>query len=221
MTLRWIDVYRKRGFVGPRYRGILGKLRFAIEHLVKRTDVVSVATPESFLAVAPPPGPSIEVHWIDSPEGLRPHTGQFESEYYPGFLDSWWAAFKWGETLILGTVDDRVAAFVWLQQGTDEGLRFPWGCLLPGDARMVRGGVLPSFRRQGVNTRFKYLALKATLDRGAHRVHIDCHRNNRVSLKSQIRAGFRPVGEMTVLGPLLGRNFVRWKAGRVRIDDVK
>ena len=71
------------------------------------------------------------------------------------------------------------------------------------------------FRRHGVNTRFYQQVLKELFARGASRVWIDCTKDNWPSLKAQLRAGFRPIGEIAVCGLLLGGRAIWWRPARL------
>ena len=142
----------KKGFVGPHYRGVAGKARMAWEHWVFRTDVISMANRFSIDSVPEPEGPALTLRIVDDAEALLAYQRQFEREYYTGYLDPWIRAFGWGERLALGLIRDEVAGFYWIQDGTAAGNRSYYGVLLKGDARILRAGVVPSRRRQGVYT---------------------------------------------------------------------
>lgn len=200
----------RKGFVGPQYRGVLGKARFAFESVVARKDFLFVATPESFAAVPAPAAGPLELHTISSFDELGPYAADLEREYYPGFLDAWRAPFGWGEELVLGTVEGQAACFHWLQRGSAAGVPVYWGSLLAGDARMLRAGVAPSFRRQGLNTLMDHMLLDRLFAAGMARVYIECHRNNVPSIRAFLKAGFRPLRLFTVVELRPFRSFLRW-----------
>jgi RimJ/RimL family protein N-acetyltransferase len=81
-----------------------------------------------------------------------------------------------------------------------------------GEFRILRVGVLPAYRRQGINAGFYALLLRKLFSEGARRVYIDSSRNNVASLRAQRRAGFRTVGEILVRGRLLGSGVIRWRS---------
>lgn len=206
----WIARFRNRGFVGPRYTGIVGKLRLLHQHWLVRTDVVLIATPEGKNRPPKEANPSVSLLLVKEYVNFEQYIPEFESEYYPGYASTWRHLFEWGETLALALLNGRVAGFGWLQEGTPEGLRCYYGCLFANEYRVLRVGVLPSYRRRGVNTTFYVLLLRHLFRSGVTRVYVDCNKDNIPSLKAQIRGGFRPIGEITVL-PLLDRHFIRWK----------
>jgi ribosomal protein S18 acetylase RimI-like enzyme len=68
-----------------------------------------------------------------------------------GYAARWRDALSWGEELVLALRDGRVAGFGWVQVGTPEGVGCHYATMLAGEFRVLRVGVLPACRRQGVN----------------------------------------------------------------------
>jgi len=201
---------RRRGFDGPFYQGVRGKLRFVAESTVVRSELFFVCTPESFAAAPRPSGPPLELHAVDRFADLAPFRAGLEAEYHPGYTDSWDAPFTWGERAVVGTVEGRVACYNWMQFGTRAGFPTYWGRMLEGEARVLRGGVLPSFRRSGLNTLMKHRLLERFFADGATRVYAECYKYNVPSVRTLLKIGFYPVALLRVmeLGP--SRNFVKW-----------
>jgi ribosomal protein S18 acetylase RimI-like enzyme len=201
---------RRRGFDGPFYRGVRGKLRFVAESTVARSEIVFVCTPESFAAAPRPTGPSLELHPVERYADLEPFRAALEAEYHPGYLDGWRAPFTWGERAVVGTVEGKVACYNWMQFGTRAGFPTYWGRMFQGEARVLRGGVAPSFRRSGLNTLMKHRLLERFFGEGATRVYAECYKYNLPSVRTLLKIGFYPVGLLRVveLGP--ARNFVKW-----------
>jgi len=207
--------FLRRGFVGPRFEGLVGRLRFAFQELLWRRDVMLVATPET---AAPPVAieTGLRLELAADFAALAPHAAMLDADYYPGFTARFREPFAWGETLALLTTGERVAGFAWLQRGTREGYRYYAGTLLPGDARVLRVGVPPSQRRRGYSTTLLILLLDHLFHAGAQRVFAEVNRDNLPSLQAFTAAGYRRIGEITVLGPLLG-GFIHW--GRATAGD--
>ena len=199
------------GLVGPHYDGLLGKLRLVWEHFVIRTEIVSIATRDSVFEPTGVGPPHMHLRRIANFAELEQYRDYFDASYYPGFTAKWATPFTWGETLFFGVVDDTVTAFRWVQWGAASGRFCYYGPLLENEARMLRGGALPAFRRQGMYARFNWVLLQHVFNEGIERVYIDCYRGNVAALKGQIRAGFRPVALIRVI-PALGRGpFIRWR----------
>lgn len=216
MTVREIvHRFRTRGLVGPAYRGVVGKARLAFEELVARREVVLVAEPAN-LADDTAETARLELLFVRSFTELAKHADEIDAAYHAGYTARWRAAFDRGEELVLGLRDGRVAGFGWVQTGTEGGIRCHYRVIKSGEVRILRVGVLPSFRRRGVNTAFYVLLLKELFSRGARRIFIDCSSNNLPSLRAQLRAGFRPVATILVRGSLLGGGVMRWQDVRSR-----
>ena len=208
----------RKGFVGPRYRGLMGKARFALESTVARQELFFVNTLESFRAVEVPEDVGLTLHRIREFADFAPFTAGVEAEYYPGYVEAWRAPFTWGEQAVIGTVDGRVASYNWMQYGMPAGFPTYWGRMFAGEARFIRGGVVPSFRRGGLNTLMKYRLLERFFgEEGITRVYAECYKNNLPSVRTLLRLGFRAVALLTVLEMPPLRGFIRWSS----IDRVK
>jgi ribosomal protein S18 acetylase RimI-like enzyme len=199
---------RTRGLVGPAYEGLVGKARLAFEELVARREVVLLAEPAN-LVDDTGENVGLQLMFVRSLPGLAKHADQIDAAYHPGYTARWRPAFDRGEELVLAFRGGRVAGFGWVQTGTREGIPCHYRVITTGEARILRVGVLPAFRRQGVNTAFYVLLLKELFSRGARRVYIDSSRNNLPSLRAQLRAGFRPIATILVRGSLLGGGVMR------------
>lgn len=199
-----------KGFDGPFYAGVRGKIRFLIESTVIRSEIIFTATPASFGAVAPPAGPPIELLRATSFAQLEPFRTAFEAEYYPGYVDAWRAPFTWGEHAVIATIDGRPAGFAWLQFGNAQGFPTYYSRIFEHEVRVLRVGVAPSFRRRGVNTAMMYRILSDLFASAAERVCIECHKYNTPSARTFLRVGYRPTAMITVLEFPGMRRFVRW-----------
>jgi GNAT superfamily N-acetyltransferase len=200
---------RKKGFEGPFYRGALGKLRFVAESTLWRRELVFAATPAG-LAPAPATELPLVLHPVRSFAEVEPFRAGLEAEYYPGYVEPWRDPFTWGETAVVGTVDGAAACFAWLQRGTPEGFPTYYNRIFEGEARILRVGVVPSFRRRGLNTLLLHRMLEGLFAEGASRVFIECYQYNVPSARAFVRVGFRAVGLITVVELPMMNGFIRW-----------
>jgi GNAT superfamily N-acetyltransferase len=201
-----------KGFDGPFYAGVRGKIRFFVESTIGRSEIIFTATPASFGAVAPPTGPPIELVRATSFAELERFKTAFDAEYYPGYVEAWRAPFTWGEQAVVALVDGRPAGFAWLQFGNARGFPTYYGRIFEHEARVLRVGVAPSFRRQGVNTAMMYGVLASLFASGVKRACIECHKYNTPSVRTFLRVGYRPAAMITVLELPGMRRFVRWRS---------
>ena len=201
---------RRVGFEGPFYEGVLGKARFLVESTVARSELIFVATPSSLRSDAD--AITLDLRVASNVDALAPYRAAFDAEYYEGFSESWNAPFTWGEEAVVGLVGGAPAAIAWVQRGTVQGFPTYHGPLLADDARILRVGVAPSFRRRGVNTALMRAMLRHLFAEGRRTVFIECYLNNVPSVKTFLRVGFQPVGLIDVLELPGLRRFVRWRA---------
>ena len=213
MLEKLIGAWRNRGFVGPRYEGPVGRLRFLWHRLVVRTDVVLVAERGEVRPPAPP-RPELALQWAESWDAFAPWAAELDSAYHPGYAKKWREIFDWGERVALVLSGGRLAGFGWIQTGTPDGVACSYGRVFAGEFRVLRVGVLPDFRRQGINTWFYARLLEELFSRGATRVYVDCDEDNAPSLRAQIAAGFRPIGALRVAGLLFGGSASWWRTGK-------
>src|SRR2546423_3437346 len=196
------------GFEGPFYQGVSGKLRFLFETVGSRREFVFLGTRDSF-ASARPELP-LELTIVGSFDGLEMLRSQLDAEYYPGFLDTWRKPFSWGEQVALGSVAGQLAAFAWVQHGNSEGFPTYYNRLFENDARILRVGVLPTFRRRGLNSRMMYTLLERLLAEGFVRVFAESHKYNVPSVRTFLKVGFRAVALLTVVSIPGTGELVRW-----------
>src|SRR5207248_1827873 len=183
---------RKAGFEGPFYEGLLGKARFAFESLAWRTEFIFAGTRESQASAQAPRDVRLVLTTVTSFSDLDRFRAGLEAEYFRGYLDGWRAPFTWGEEVVIGTVDECVAGFAWVQRGTSEGFPTYYGPLFGDEARILRVGVVPGFRRQGVNSAMMYALLQRLLADGFQRVFAETHKYNVPSVRTFLKVGFRP-----------------------------
>lgn len=212
MIYQLVRKARQKGFVGPYYKGIKGTARFIVESTVVRNEFIFAATPQSVAKVTRPPDPGLTLHMIEEYAGIEPYKEELERAYYRNYTHRWKAPFSWGERLVIGTVNGRTACFNWMQEGTSDGFPTYYGRLFAGEARVLRAGVLPEFRRCGVNACVKYLLLQNFFASGVTRVYSECYQFNIPSARTFLRTGFTPIGLITLIEAWPLRRYVRWQA---------
>ncbi len=202
----------RKGFVGPYYSGVRGKLRFAFESLVVRRELAFVLERADFRT--PPEGtlPDLTVVRISTLEELEQHRARLEHSWYRGVTDSWAGPLSWGERLYLGFLGDEPIAFNFVQEGTAAGFPFYWGRIFATEYRILRAGVAPSHRGQGVNKAMKARLLTELFAIGASRVLADCYELNVPTIRTYQAVGFRPIGRLLVLEIPGLRGFIRWSS---------
>lgn len=201
----------RKGFAGPHYTGLIGKVRFALESTIRRRELVFVLTPEAFEAVTPPSRAGFTLLHITALEQLTPYRTALETAWYPGLIDGWRGPWQWGERLFLGLQDGTPVSFNWLQVGTARGEATRWGRVLAQEYRIVRGGVAPSERGKGTNTLMKYAIIQELFATGASRVWAECYERNIPSVKTLRALGFVAIGLIEVLELPGLRGFIRWR----------
>jgi GNAT superfamily N-acetyltransferase len=212
MIRQLFDRLAHRGFEGPLYTGFRGKARFLFESVVGRTDLVFVATTKTVTNLVVPNAIGLQLQTAANFTDLKKFREALDAEYYFGYVERWRAPFTWGERAAVGTVDGSLASFAWIQDGTSGGFPTYYGRLLEREARILRLGVLPSFRRRGLSALTLSLILESLFASGVERVYIECHRYNLPSVRSFLRSGFRPIGAISVVEIPGVRGFVRWKS---------
>lgn len=211
------DLFRKarhKGFIGPHYAGWSGKVRFVVESLVGRDEIILTVEPATLAQSAGDRAPDLVLHHARCFDDLLPFSEAFDRAYYRGYIHRWRAPFTWGERAVIGTVGGQVACYNWVQEGTPEGFPTYYGPLFGDEARVLRAGVLPAFRNAGLNRLMKVRILTELFDRGVRRVFAEVYLRNLPSMRSLRSVGFRPIGLITVLELGPARNFIRWRSRR-------
>ena len=207
--------FKTMGFEGPFYRGARGKLRFLIESAIWRREFLFLGTRDSLATTATAGGPPLRVLEAKSFDELERYRSQLDADYYPGFLENWRRPFSWGESVVLALANDEVAAFAWIQRGSKTGFPTYYSRLLEDEARILRVGVVPRFRRQGINSQLMRACLQRLIGEGFGRVYAESHKYNVPSVRTFLKAGFRIDGLMSVLSVPGSGERIRWSSPSV------
>ena len=167
--------------------------------------------PDDFRATTRPEKAGFELRPIPGVQALEPYQSALAELWYPGLVDSWRGPFSWGEKLYLGLVDGQPVSFNWMQVGSASGSAVHWGRIFEGEFRILRGGVAPSMRGQGLNTIMKHRLIESMFDAGATRAYAECYEANIPSVRTLEKLAFRAFARLEVLELPLVRNFVRWR----------
>ena len=198
------------GFSGPKYSGLAGKIRLVLQELFFHKEIILVAVPESFVVNNDKMNPDVSIKVISSYQDCKDYIRAFEAAYYVRYTDAWPRHFEAGEKLVLAFDGNKVAGFVWLQQGTTVKGTY-YIRLLKDECRTYREGVFPEFRGKKIYSTMKSLILENLFQNGATRVYVDVFKDNIPSLKAQLNAGFKEFGEISVVNiPFSFRKFIRW-----------
>jgi RimJ/RimL family protein N-acetyltransferase len=201
----------RKGFAGPKYQGMFGKLRFAAESLVARRELTFVLHPADFWAHGGDQSPAIDIIPITDFSALEQYREDLEARWYPGIIESWRGPWSWGERLFLGLDEGRPISFNWLQVGTPAGAPTYTGRVFDQEYRILRGGVAPECRGKGTNTQMKREIIRQLFVAGATRVYAECYEGNIPSIKTLRALGFRVTGCLDVLEVPGLRGFIRWR----------
>lgn len=209
---RGIAKFMRKGFVGPHYTGLNGKLRFAFESLIVRRELAFVLERDDFRRDSIGSAEGVVLVRIQDLQQLEFHKEQLESAWYPGVTSTWHGPLSWGERLYIGFLGNVPVAFNFVQEGSAAGFPFYWGTLLAGEYRILRAGVAPAFRGKGINKAMKKHILSELFAAGASRVLADCYELNVPTVRTYRSMGFRPIGRLVVLEIPGLRGFIRWSS---------
>ncbi len=203
---------RRKGFEGPYYSGLLGKLRFAFESLLIRRELAFVLHRENFCTPSPTSLPDLVVVRISSHDELERHRPRLEANWYSGVTRSWAGPLSWGEHLYLGFIGEEPVAFNFVQEGSASGFPYYWGRLFTNEFRILRAGVAPARRGGGINKAMKSHILSTLFESGATRVYADCYEKNVPTIRTYRSVGFSAIGRMVVLEIPGLQGFIRWSS---------
>ena len=204
----WLRGLKHRGFIGPKYHGLVGKARLQMQGWFGHIEIVSYAEREWWERPAVP-NPAVELVVASSFEEVAPFLVEMKEAYSRSFAKEWKTYFEWGQVATLVFLEGRLAGFGWIQDGS-KGASAPYLPLFPGEFRSLRAGVLPSFRGKHVHTTRHVLLLDYLFSKGARRVYVDAFEDNEYSWRGAHKAGYREIGKIHVKTTLRGRTYVRW-----------
>ena len=206
----YINKYKHKGFVGPKYKGWGGKIKLFFQDNFIHNEIIHIAEPHDYRFNEEKVNPDVVLKIINEYNECSEYIARFEDAYYKGYTKNWGKYFKWGDKLGLVLVNDKVFGFSWFHSGISI-KKTHYIPFQKYDYRVLRGGVFPDVRRFKINTTRHVLFLKYLFEIGAKRVFTDVFEDNIPSIKSLRYAGYKYWGTIQVLNiPLFNRQFVRW-----------
>jgi hypothetical protein len=214
IKMRFINIYfqkyKNKGFVGPKYQGMIGKAKLFFQDSFIHNEIIQFAEPHDFRFNSKKYNSDAKLKIINVYDEFLKYKDIFESEYYRGYTKKWEQIFSWGDKLGLIFVEDQLCGFGWFHSWKTVKLSH-YIPLQKNDYRVLRGGVLPNARRHRINTTRHILFLKYLFEIGAKRVYTDAFEDNIPSVKSQRYAGYKYLGHIQVLHiPYFDKQFIRW-----------
>ena len=202
---------KNKGFVGPKYNGFMGKLRFILQHFITHKENIYYFDRSFENGLSQRETHGLTIRCISSYYDAIPYVNIFENSYYQGFTSGWESCFSWGEELILAFFEDRPVAFCWFQKGGTAGGNY---CLpyFKGDYRSFRAGVLPAERGRNFQALMNHAVTNYLLrERSANRIYAEVFIDNVPSCKAYEKTGYKIVGIIRVWSLFSrAKPFIRW-----------
>lgn len=190
--------YSNKGFVGPKYHGLTGKLRFIFQNFISHRENIYYFDRRFQKEPFPNNDTKLTIRLIFSYTDSLPFIAEFERAYYEGFTRNWRKCFACGEELVLAFYEEKPVAFCWIQVGTSSGGNY---CLpyFEGDYRSFRAGVLPDKRGRNFQAMMNHAVVVYLIqERSAHRIYSEVYVDNIPSCKAYEKIGFRIAGVIRV-----------------------
>ena len=202
--------FKNKGFVGPRYSGLRGKLRLLLQDRLTHIERIMVATPDTFQPELSKLNSEVSLELVNCYEDAAQYRTAFEKAYYRDVTRHWSAYFEWGDILSLAIFHGKVVGFGWIQSG-ERITKSYYGPLDTTEYRVYRAGVFPDVRRQRVQASRHKLVLEHLFSEGATRVFVDVFEDNIPNIKALHYAGFRDHGRIRVVTlPFTSNQYIHW-----------
>lgn len=206
-----IKKYRYKGYVGPKYHGVVGKIKLLMQGFLGHTEVVVYAEPSFWKSNFS----DIDIKnsfmnkLVRTYEESLPYLAILEEAYYIGFTKMWQSYFKQGQLLCLTFLHYKLAYFMWIQVGSQLGKCF-YSPLKEKEYRLLRGGTLPEMRNKKALICGQIICLEHLFKNGVSRVYTEAYEDNIYSRKGHRAVGFREFGRVFVRKTLTGKTYIRW-----------
>jgi RimJ/RimL family protein N-acetyltransferase len=208
MLVDWLQSIKHRGYVGPRYDGLYGKIRQFFDSKFGHYEIISYAEPE-WWQPSLEPDPNISISPISSFSDAKVFLPIMQNAYHRSFENRWISYFSRGQFLVISFYLNELSSFIWLQDG-NRGTKSHYINLQPNEYRAMRGGVLPQFRAKGIHTMRHILLIDHLFSIGARRVFTDAYEENIYSIRAHRKAGYRQFGRIHVKPSRRGMDYVKW-----------
>jgi len=201
--------YKMKGFIGPKYKGVYGKLKLFMQAWAGHVEIVSFAEKETWKMNLEGLNPLVRIEVIEQFDESKKYLEEMSRAYHRDFRSDWERFFSWGQILCVALLGGELASFGWMQDGRKRA-KCHYIRLSPGEYRLTRAGVLPGFRNQHVHATRHTLLLSHLFKNGATRVYVDAFVDNEYSWKGHFSAGYQEVGRVFVKRTITGKEYVRW-----------
>jgi len=201
--------YKMKGFVGPKYKGVYGKLKLFMQAWAGHVEIVSFAEKETWKMNLEGLNPLVRIEVIEQFDESKKYLEEMSRAYHRDFRSDWERFFSWGQILCVALLGGELASFGWMQDGRKRA-KCHYIRLSPGEYRLTRAGVLPGFRNQNVHATRHSLLLTRLFANGATRVYVDAFADNEYSWKGHFSAGYQELGRIFVKKTITGKEYVRW-----------
>ena len=198
-----------KGFVGPKYKGVYGKLKLFMQAWAGHVEIVSFAEKETWKMNLEGLNPLVRIEVIEQFDESKKYLEEMSRAYHRDFRSDWERFFSWGQILCVALLGGELASFGWMQDGRKRA-KCHYIRLSPGEYRLTRAGVLPGFRNQNVHATRHSLLLTRLFANGATRVYVDAFADNEYSWKGHFSAGYQELGRIFVKKTITGKEYVRW-----------
>ena len=201
--------YKMKGFIGPKYKGVYGKLKLFMQAWAGHVEIVSFAEKETWKMNLEGLNPLVRIEVIEQFDESKKYLEEMSRAYHRDFRSDWERFFSWGQILCVARLGGELASFGWMQDGRKRA-KCHYIRLSPGEYRLTRAGVLPGFRNQNVHATRHSLLLTRLFANGATRVYVDAFADNEYSWKGHFSAGYQELGRIFVKKTITGKEYVRW-----------
>ena len=198
-----------KGFIGPKYKGVYGKLKLFMQAWAGHVEIVSFAEKETWKMDLEGLNPLVRIEVIEQFDESKKYLEEMSRAYHRDFRSDWERYFSWGQILCVALLGGELASFGWMQDGRKRA-KCHYIRLSPGEYRLTRAGVLPGFRNQNVHATRHSLLLTRLFANGATRVYVDAFADNEYSWKGHFSAGYQELGRIFVKKTITGKEYVRW-----------
>ena len=198
-----------KGFIGPKYKGVYGKLKLFMQAWAGHVEIVSFAEKETWKMNLEGLNPLVRIEVIEQFDESKKYLEEMSRAYHRDFRSDWERFFSWGQILCVALLGGELASFGWMQDGRKRA-KCHYIRLSPGEYRLTRAGVLPGFRNQNVHATRHSLLLTRLFANGATRVYVDAFADNEYSWKGHFSAGYQELGRIFVKKTITGKEYVRW-----------
>jgi ribosomal protein S18 acetylase RimI-like enzyme len=204
-----INKYKHKGYTGPKYKGLWGKIRLLGQGWLGHNEIVLCAERDKWDYNPVVVNPKVKIRIISQYEESLDYTEEMKNAFYRDIREEWKKHFAWGQILVIALIDERLSGFGWLQEGRKKA-KCHYIKLQDGEFRALGAGVLPEYRNNQVHVSRHHLKLRSLFENGAKRVFVEAFEDNVYAWRGHLKAGYREIGRIHVKKSLSGNTYIRW-----------